>query len=58
LHTRDGQKPQTIPYKPLPEKEGSFVVISPKGGQTVIEFDKAVAAVIMPGKHPKSADDP
>jgi len=56
---RDGQGSQTVTYKLLLENEGSFVVISPKDGQKAIEFDrKAVAAVIVLGKRPKSADNP
>ena len=56
---REGQGPQTVSYKLLLENESSFVVISPKDGQSAIEFDrKTVAAMIVLGKRPKSADNP
>jgi len=54
---RDGNGPQTVPYKLLLENEGSFVVLSLVDGQKAIEFDrKSVAAVIVLGKLPKDVD--
>jgi hypothetical protein len=53
---RDGTTPYTVPYELLLENENSLVVISPKDNQRAIEFDrKAVGAVIVLGKRPKSA---
>ncbi len=37
---RDGNGPQTVPYKLLLENEGNFVVLSLVDGQKAIEFDR------------------
>src|SRR5207245_9405645 len=53
---RDHSNPYTVPYELLLENENSFVVISPKGGQRAIEFDrKSVTAMTVLGDRPKSA---
>jgi hypothetical protein len=53
---REGTTPYTVPYQLLLENENSLVVVSPKDGQRAIEFDrKAVGAVVVLGKRPKSA---
>ena len=54
---RDCSNPEyTVTYELLLENENSLVVISPKGGQKAIEFDrKAVGAVILLGERPSYA---
>jgi hypothetical protein len=58
LLERDHSNPYTVPYELLLENENSIVVVSQKDGQRAIEFDrKAVNAVIVLGKRPKSAPE-
>ena len=54
---RDYSNPEyTVTYELLLENENSLVVISPKGGQKAIVFDrKAVGAVILLGERPSYA---
>jgi hypothetical protein len=54
---RDCSNPEyTVTYELLLENENSLVVISPKGGQKAIVFDrKAVGAVILLGERPSYA---